>query len=162
MIIIAVVVILILGGGGYLGYNNFQQWNKAQEKVAQDRGTKARITSENEELAKELKDSAPSENAPVEVKSDYYSETADLEYRLGRIDSALESFLKLQELKGQENMRSYDLLVGAKIYAKNGNMTKAREMVALAEAAVKRQQPDPINYDLYMDQVDDVRKELLE
>jgi len=162
MIIIFVVVIVVLGAAGYVGYTNLQQWNKEQEKVAKDKEVQAQIKSENDQLLNELKKTAPADDASVEVKSDYYSEKSQVEYRAGDFDSALESFLKLQELRGRENMHSYDLLVGAKLYAKKGDMSKAKELVDLAEAAVKQQQPDPVNYRFYMDQVDDVRKELFE
>jgi len=159
-IIIAVVALVALGAGGYVGFSNLQQWNKEQEKMAKDKEAKAQIKSENDQLLSELKKTAPADDASVDAKSGYYSEKSQVEYRAGDVDSALESFLKLQELRGRENMHSYDLLVGAKIYAKNGDMSKAKELVDLAEAAVKLQQPDPVNYRFYMDQVDDVRKEL--
>ena len=162
LIALAVVALCGLGVFVYTQWSNQQHKQKAAEKTAaEEKATKAAIDTENTRQLKELEEQKPTAKASTEEKNTYASDVLDVHIRLKDYSAALSEFQQLEKTQNLEQMDCFDLVNGAVAYAKQGNKAKARELFTEAEKAAKRQTNDPIDYQTYIDYINERREEVL-
>ena len=160
-----VLGIIVFGGVGFFAYTQWshqQDSQKAAEKKAADeRATKAAIDAENTRQLQEVEQQKPAASASQEVKNNYASQILDVSIRLEDYNQALTNFKQLETTIKAGDMTCVDLVNGAYAYAKQGNIEKAKQLFKQAEAAAKTQTTDPIDYQLYVDYINEKRGEVL-
>lgn len=162
--LIVLGVVLLAGAGvfGYSQWSNYQAEQKAAEKKAADeRATKVAIDTENTRQLKELEQQKPAADASAEQKRNYLTQLADTQIRLGQYDQALAAFKQLEKTVALDAMSCVELVDGAYAYAKQGDKATANTLFAQAEKAAKEQTSDPIDYQLYIDYINEKRGEVL-
>ena len=162
LIVLGVVALAGAGAFAYSQWSHQQAEQKAAEKKAADeRATKAAIDTENTRQLKELEAKKPTANASQEEKKNYASQVLDVSIRLKDYSQALTSFKQLEASVKVEKMTCVDLVNGAYAYAEQGDTERAKQLFKQAEVAAKNQTSDPIDYQLYIDYINEKRGEVL-